>query len=192
MRAKLTQPRPQQKGVTLLIAMVLLLAMSLFGLWSAKSSNTNLRIASNQQARTEALDAAQLAVERTLSKAAFTQAPEAIAQQLIDIDTDGDQTVDHVVRLNPAPTCYRVKVVKVKDLDPAKDMDLACLGSGSAQNTGLEVEADAGTNGDSLCADSEWRIRAEIDASSVTDARVAIQQGVKVRTLASDADNACP
>lgn len=185
-------PHPHQRGATLIVALVLLLAMSLFGLWSVKSSTTNLHIVNNTQARQEATAAAQAALEKTISSALFTQAPTTVAATPLQEDVDGDGVADYTARVSPAPSCYRSKVVKVSDLDPAQDADLSCMGSTASQNAGIESSAGSANDGDSLCSDSEWNVRVVVDDQDRTQARVAVNQGIKLRTLSTDAANACP
>lgn len=182
----------RERGATLIVALVLLLAMSLFGLWSVKSSTTNLHIVSNTQARQEATAAAQAALEKTISSSLFTQSPATVAATPLAEDVDGDGQADYTARVSPAPSCYRSKVVKVAELDPAVDADLSCMGSTAAQNAGIETEGGNGNDGDSLCSDSEWNVRVVVDDQDRTQARVAVNQGIKLRTLSTDAANACP
>lgn len=180
-----------QRGVTLIVALIMLLALAMLGIWSFNLSTSNVRIVGNTQARQEALAAAQAAVEQTISSPLFVQQAAAVAAGPVPVDTDGDGGSDYEARLTPQPSCYRVRVIKVNELDPASTADLSCLGSGSAQNSGIEVEGAAPPTGDSLCADSEWNIRAEVNDPR-SNASVAVNQGVALRSLTIDAANACP
>ena len=184
--------RRAQRGMTLIVAMVLLMAMALFGIWSVKSSTTNLHIVGNTQARQEAMAVAQTALEQTISTPLFSQSPETVAATPIAGDVDGDGNADYTANVSPAPSCYRSKVVKVSDLDPAVSADMACMGSGAAQNSGVEVEGGSNIHGDSLCSDSEWNVRVVVADTDRTEANVAVNQGIKMRTLSTDANNACP
>jgi Tfp pilus assembly protein PilX len=184
--------RARQGGATLIIAMVLLIAMALFGIWSVKSSTTNLHIVGNTQARQEAMAVAQTAMEQTISTPLFTQSPETVAAAPLPTDIDGDGNADYTANVSPAPSCYRTKVIKANDLDPAASADMACMGSGSVQNAGIEVEGGGTINGDSLCSDSEWNVRVVVADPDRTEANVAVNQGIKLRTLSTDANNACP
>jgi PilX N-terminal len=184
-------PRRRERGVTLIVALVMLLALSMLAVWAYNSSTANLRIVGNTQVRQEALAAAQAAVEKTISSPLFVQQAEAVSATPVGVDIDGNGTNDFGVRLSPKPACYRVRVIKVGELDPGSPADLNCLGSSSAQNSGIEVEGAAAPTGDSLCADSEWNIRAEVtDAQS--NAYVAVNQGVGIRSLSTDTANSCP
>lgn len=180
-------PARSQRGVTLLVILVLMLIVGLVAVSALGGSERNLRVAGNVQARGEAIAAAQALVELTLSSGAFTRDPLAAAAVPYDIDLDGDGRPDRQARLDPAPACLRVRVVKVSELDPEAASDVACLGS-SAQQSGREF-AGAG-NGDSLCAETLWNVAASV-ADDVTGALVRVNQGVTVRVPLSDVINGC-
>lgn len=192
MTLRLTPPGHRaQQGMSLIVALIMLVALAMLAVWGFNTSTTNLRIVGNTQARQEALAAAQAAIEQTISSTWFIEDAAAVSASPVAVDVDGDGASDYEARLLPQPSCYRVRVLKVNELDPGSTADLSCLGSGSAQNSGIEVEGAAPPTGDSLCADSEWDIRAEVtDARS--NARVAVHQGVAVRSLVTAAENACP
>lgn len=180
----------QQRGATLIIALVLLLALTLMGLWGFNLSTSNLRVVGNTQARAEALSAAQAALERTISSPLFTTQPQAVAASTIDIDMTGDGQADYTARVSPAPACYKLRSVKNSELDPGRSADLACMRSSASQHAGID-NGGIEDSGNSLCADSEWDLRVEV-ADASTGARVAIHQGVALRGLVTDATNSCP
>jgi Tfp pilus assembly protein PilV len=184
-----TRPR-RQRGIALPVAVALLAAMGLLAAWAMRSSAMNIRVVGNTQARVEATAAAQAAIERTISSAAFSQQPAAVAANPIPVDVDGDGTDDLVVLLQPAPTCYRWRAIRTVELNPAVAADLACLGSSSAGNAGVD-NPGAAPGGDSLCADSEWNVRATV-TDPETGTRMAINQGVAIRGLITDVMNNCP
>ena len=184
-------PPRRERGITLLITMVMLLALSMLAVWGFNSSTANMRIVGNTQARQETLSAAQAAVEQTISSPLFVQHAAAVASSPVAVDVDGDGAPDYTARLSPQPACYRVRVIKVSELDPVSPADLSCLGSSSAQNSGIEIDGAAPPTGDSLCADSEWNVRAEV-ADARSSAFVAVNQGVAIRSLSTDTANACP
>ena len=184
------QSQHAQQGVALIVALIMLTALGLLAGWAVKSGTANLRIVNNMQARQEAFSVAQAAIESTISSANFSQQPAAVAANPIPVDLDGDGVADMTARLTPAPTCYRWRAIKTAELDPALAADRACLGSSSASSAGLDNGA-APTGGDSLCADSEWNVRAEVvDATS--NATVRINQGVAMRGVITDVVNTCP
>lgn len=183
--------RRDQRGITLIVALVMLLALSMLAVWAYNASTANMRIVGNTQARGETFAAAQAAVEKTISSPLFVQQAAAVASAPVDVDIDGDGANDFSARLTPAPACYRVRPVKVNELDPGSPQDLNCLGSSAATTSGIEVDGAAPPTGDSLCADSEWNVRAEV-ADARSNAFVAVNQGVGIRSLTTDAANSCP
>ena len=183
--------RPSERGATLIISLIMLVAMAMLSVWAFNSGSMNLRVVANSQSRQEVVSAAQTAIELTISTPLFSQDPVAVAASPIPIDIDGDANADYQAQLSPVPSCYRVRVLKVNELDPASAGDRACLGSSSAANPGIETTGAAPTTGDSLCADSEWNLRAVV-ADPRTNASTAINQGIAVRSLSTDAANACP
>ena len=186
-----TTPPHAQRGATLIIALIMLVALAMLSLWSFNAGTMTLRVVGNSQARQEVVSAAQAATELTLSTPLFTQDPLAVAAGAIPIDIDGDAQPDYQARLTPAPTCYRVRVLKVNELDPSSEGDRACLGSSTAQNPGIEVAGAASATGDSLCADSEWNVRAVV-SDSRSHATAAVNQGIAVRALTTVTASACP
>ena len=153
--------RRAQRGATLIIALIMLVALAMLSAWAFNGSQMNMRVVGNSQARQEAVSAAQAAVELTISTPAFSVDPVAVAASPIPIDIDGDATSDYAVRLSPAPT------------------------------PGIETAGATPTTGDSLCADSEWNVRAVV-TDPRSNANAAINQGVAIRSLSTDTANACP
>jgi hypothetical protein len=182
--------RAQQRGVTLFVGMIILAALSLMAAWAFSSSTMNLRVVGNSQTRAEVFAVGQAAIEQTISSPVFMQQPLAVAAAPIPFDVDGDGVADQSARLVPAPSCYRTRAVRMNELDAAVEADRPCLRSASSANLGIESTTGAGI-GDSLCADSEWNVRALV-TDVATGATVAMAQGVAARGLVTDAANGCP
>ena len=172
------------------MAMAFLIFMSLFALTAFKGSTVNLRIIGNMQSRQEALSVAQKALEQTITSNLFTSNPAAVANRPIPVDIDGNQTVDYSAFLNPPPRCYRTKVIRLMELNPALPADLKCLKSGISGSEGLDLATPPTTTGDSLCANTEWNLAATVEDPR-TGARVILNQGVMVRVLGTDSANFC-
>ena len=184
--------RPRaQRGATLIIALIMLVALAMLGLWSFNAGTMNLRVVGNSQARQEVVAAAQAATASGSCVKSGVLSVSSVAAGAIPIDIDGDAVPDYQARLTPAPSCYRVRVLKVNELDPASEGDRACLGSSTATNPGIEIVGAAPVAGDSLCADSEWNVRAVV-SDTRSHATAAVNQGVAVRTLTTDTASACP
>lgn len=183
-------PRAGQRGMTLVIALILLTAMGLLAAWALRNGTTNLRTVHNQQMRQESLAAAQAAVERTISSSQFMLDPVAAAAQPIDVDIDGDGQTDLRATLTPAPRCFRSRTVTGQELDPMNERDRPCLTSSSSGNTGIE-NTPSGRPASALCVDNEWNVRATA-ADPDSGAVMTLNQGVSLRGLVSDAEEACP
>jgi len=179
-----------QQGVTLVVAMIFLILLSLFAASAFKSSTGNLRIVGNMQSRQEAIAVGQKALEKTISSSEFSSNPAGVAATPVTVDIDGNGTVDYTATLNPQPHCYRTKPIKSNDLNPDLAADRSCMKSSGTLQGGLDIPDAAAEAGNSLCANSEWNIGAQVvDARS--GAKVIINEGVGVRVLETDAANSC-
>ncbi len=180
----------RQRGVTLAVALIFLVLLSLFAVNAFLGSTTGLRIVGNMQARQEGLAAAQAVIEQVVSSDAFARQPAAVASVPVTVTVGG---VAYTVRLTPAPSCYRVRTVKNSELDATNAADQSCMRSGALQQPGVEQTTSQLTGllaDTSLCADTEWNIRAQV-TDSRTGAQLAVNQGVAIRMAESDATLLC-
>ena len=179
-----------QQGATLVVAMIFLILMSLFAVTAFKNSTGNLRIVGNMQSRQEAIAVGQKAIEQTISSSYFTTNPANVAATPVQVDIDGNGTMDYTATLNPQPHCFRTKAIKSNELNPSLPADLACMKSSTVQQGGLDIPNAAADAGNSLCANSEWNVGAQVvDLRSGT--KVELNQGIAVRVLETDAANSC-
>lgn len=181
-----------QRGITLVVAMLFLLVLSLFAVSSYNSSTTNTIVTGNMVARQESLAAAQWLIDTTISSATFATDPKAIAASTyeLNIDRDEGETVEYRPQLSPAPTCQRVRALKGVELDIDDEADVACMKSGSTGSPLVETGVLDPTAGDSFCANTEWNVRAIVE-DDVTGTSVAIDQGVGIRVPTTDAEDYC-
>ena len=183
--------RRRQQGATLLVALIILMLLALLGIGAYQTSTTDLKASGNMQARTEALNAAQEAIESVISTSQFVSTPaNAVATpcgapNTLCTDYNGDGAAEYTTRLTPNPSCVATKVLKNADLDFGANADLGCV-VGQAQTFGV-----AGTaSGESLCASTVWQITAE--ASSVSSgAKSTVTQGIGIRVGVDDMVNSC-
>lgn len=91
-----------QQGATLIVGLIMLAIITVMVATAFSFGSTNLKSVSNMQFRSEALAAANKALEQVISSP-FTSAPQA-SQILVDIDNDN--TNDYVVNI-AQPTCIR-------------------------------------------------------------------------------------
>jgi Tfp pilus assembly protein PilW len=179
-----------QRGTTLIVAMLFLLVLSLFAVSSFNSSTTNTLMTGNMIARQENIAAAQWLIDTTISSAAFASDPKAVAAGTYPLDMDRNGTVDYQPKLTPAPICQRSRPLKAIELNVADDADVACMKSSTAGSPLIETGAVDPTAGDSLCASTEWNVRAVVD-DPISGASVAVDQGVGIRVLATEAEDFC-
>jgi hypothetical protein len=163
--------------------------LGLLAVGAYNTSTTDLKTSGNAQARTEALNAAQEAIETTISTPKFTTDPanaltSSCGANMYCSDVNNDGAVDYTTRLTPAPACVSVKVIKNTELDFNASEDLTCVTSQS-QQFGV---AGASTN-DSLCANTMWNVTAE--ATAAAGAKVTVSQGVGIRIGADETAASC-
>ena len=184
----------RQRGATLVVALILLVLVALLGLGAFQTSLTDQKTSGNVQARNEALNAAQEAIEMAISTRQFAADPAnalttpcAGEANTFCTDYDGDGTPEYRTRLTPAPACVTMKVIKVAELDLAASEDLGCA-VGQAQQFG--VAGSAASAGDSLCASTVWQVTAESTAVGGA-AKVTVSQGVGMRIGTDEMSGAC-
>lgn len=173
----------RQNGATLFIALIMLVVLTLFAVTAINLSNTNLRIAGNMQAKSEAEAAAQQVIEQVLSKD-FTANLPAWTNKEIWVDINNDGADDYKVTV-PKPTCLSSRPLINSDLDPSIASDAACLGSGAATNTGIISATTGSSSGgaQSWCYKQQWDVQASV-VDSRTGANVILHQGIFVRVSA--------
>jgi hypothetical protein len=181
--------KPYQQGAALVVALIFLILMSLFAISAFDGSSTNLRVVGNMQARQEAIGAAQLAVEQTISTTTFSTNPDIIAANAVNVDVDSNGVSDYRVTMTPQPKCYRARPIKNVELDTTLAADLACIKS-SKDNDGGRDDGEATVAGNSACWNTEWNVRAEV-VDQRSGAEVAVNQGVATRVWETDAANSC-
>ena len=173
-----------QRGATLLVALIMLVLLTLFAISAFNTGTANLKIVGNMQARSEALNVAQQAIETVISSPLFITSPASavpnpcggVANTLCT-DITGTGPTEYTTKLNPQPTCVAVIPIKNEDLKitGATSEDLACA-AGQLQQFGVA----GAVSGNSLCSNTVWEITAETTGAA-TGARVIVTQGVGVK-----------
>ena len=190
--------RRSQRGSTLLVAMILLLVFAIMAAASFRGSLTSVQAIGNMQWRSEAIAAANDAIDRLLSTADFATNTTILTQQVnaapFQLDINGDGVNDIATSLpvvtldglaKAGPRCLRAEPIPAKDLDPGVAADVACLGSSTSSSSGTGIAVAGGgtstvTQAPSLCSNTEWSITVRaVDA--VTNTSVDVVQGVGVR-----------
>lgn len=209
MRTARTLARHQQ-GSVLLVAMIMLLMAAILTAAMFRGSLTSAQAISNMQWRSEAVTAANDAIDRLLSSADFATKTDVVVNQVtlapFQLDANGDGVNDIAVSFpttlpdktpiaKPGPVCLRQQPIPAKDLDPAVAADLACFNSSAGGNQGLGIGTAGGSatalaQSPSLCSNTEWSIRVRA-TDAVTNTSVDVVQGVAVRVNTDVASNFC-
>ncbi len=173
--------RHDQHGSTLLVSLVMLVLLTLLAISAMNATTTSIQVVGNAQIHDEANAAAQQAIEKVIS-GNFAANPVASTQAV----TFG--AASYVAQVE-APVCTSSTGINSDQLDPATAVGAACLGSGSASNTGIMAASGAvAANTQSWCNQQQWDIRATVNDSN-SGADTAVHQGVVMRVPAG---TACP
>ena len=125
----MTSGNRKQRGTTLIIALIMLVLLTLFAVSSFNTANTNLKVVGNMQQRSEALNAAQQAIESVISTPLFIANPaNAVlspcgSANTLCADVTGDGAADFTTTLigpdYPAaphqPTCVSVRAIRFSE-----------------------------------------------------------------------------
>lgn len=183
----------QQRGMTLLIALIMLVLMTLFAATGFNLGKSSLQMVGNMQQRNQTITAAQSAIEQALSTTKFFQTPSAVywvpcaGPNTLCFDVNGSGLPDVTVTLTPNPLCMTAKTVQNASLDLTKSNDAGCA-LGVAQTFGVVGSA---ATGNSLCADSMWEINA-VAVDNIARTQATLTQGVMVRVSTDDVAASCP
>jgi hypothetical protein len=168
--------RSDQRGVTLVVSLIMLMVLTLIVVAAIRFGNINLRIAGNMQFETEATAAAQVRLEKTLESIAGADKPDEIAAQANVVTPTGAR--DYKVNVTK-PVCLLTKNVKDTELDPvARPTDTRCYGG-----TGGDPVLDASGNPipkPTTCKDQQWEVQASVD-DAWAGTKVTVAQGVSIR-----------
>ena len=147
----------QQRGSTLLVALIMLVMLTLIALSAMRSTTTSIQVVGNAQFHEEAKAAAQKVIGIVLSNTDANTNFMSIQPAPQGVDVNGDLIDDYIVTITPKPSCLSSKAV-----DPN---DPGWL-SGCTSSIGA------------VCFWTVWDIRAEV-TDVKTGASVVLHQGVK-------------
>lgn len=167
-----TQP---QRGMVLLVVLVMLGILTLIVAALVRSGNVNLQIAGNQQFRDEARMAAQSAIETYISRGAnFDTPPSTAATYGFDLDGDGNNEFGAVV---PPATEVGVSPVAPEALLPNTSLFTQCsneMGSGP-----VTIEGSTGVaQHPRQCAYKVYDVGATV-TDEATGTSVELHQGIR-------------
>jgi Tfp pilus assembly protein PilX len=194
--------RAAQRGVTLLIGMVMLVLITVIVLASYHLGRNNVEIVGNAQQRGEGLAAAQQTIEAAFASPLLTTSPSSVFNtpcagfgdntQCYDVNGDGKDDV--VVRIEPTPTCIKAQPIPVTSLNITDPNDQLCTIS---VNQGAFGVGSASNN--SNCANTVWDVRAVANNLDATGTAVMtpgptsiVNQGIAVRVETAVVDTSCP
>src|SRR5215472_18715085 len=102
----------RQRGAALVVSAIMLVLLTLFALAVINMSTVNLRVANNEQIRTQSIASAQQAIEQVASTN-FPANPQPVT---IPVDINGDGTADVTVAV-AKPVCNNAVPTKLVELD---------------------------------------------------------------------------
>ena len=145
----------RQRGIAMVIGMIMLVLLTLLVVSAINSSSVNLRITGNMQAQDGARAVAQQAIERVLGDLTkFYPTPTAVAATAYDINNDG--TGEYQVSV-AAPVCK----------------------SAQKQIPGRTADCVNGARAGFYCWDTLWEVVATA-TDSKTGVRQVVTQGVAI------------
>jgi len=197
----------RQRGFVMVIALIMLLAVTLMVVAASNLVNANLKVVQNMEIREQARSAAVAAIEEAISNGTKEALPRFIETKGSDAfiascdgttltcakvnnlkyyDTNGDGVADITVRLSdpdnlalyPLPRCVLART-KLNDELNDTEQNIGC-GSDTG-NTSQVVNPKAA----SWCAESIWEFKA-VAKDLVTGAEVVVRQGVSVSISDND------
>lgn len=154
--------RQGQKGVALIVGLIMLVLITLVVVSAFRMSSSNLRLVGNVQVRNEATAAANQVIERVVSSAFYQTGAQSAT---VDINKDG--TNDFTVQV-AAPVCARAWVAASSE---GSDVELPMMAS-SIWYTEWDIDATA--------------------SDPASGASVRVRQGVRVAMPESDKNLYCP
>jgi hypothetical protein len=166
-----------QRGLTLFVAMIILVMITLLVVSAFRVSSTNLKIVGSMQGRQEAVASSQAAIEQVLSSKFFTENPSIVANTPIGIDINADAVEDFTVTM-ALPRCVRTAPVVMGN--PPTKLQLECAGSSRWP----------GATTPSWCSNTIWELEATT-TDRLTAAKTTVRQGVGMTVDIISAKSAC-
>lgn len=111
-----TRGNKKQRGITLLVSLIMLVVLTLMVVSAIRMSNSNLKTVGNMQIKNEATAAAQQAIEMIIGNVNNFYTPAA---RTITIDVNNDGVVDYSVS-TAAPVCLKMVPVEGYSADFAE------------------------------------------------------------------------
>jgi Tfp pilus assembly protein PilX len=196
----------RQFGNVMLVAMVMLLMLTLIAVGVVRLSTRHTQVVNNEQVRTEAVAAANYALDMVINEPASTWKDFKTATGKKMYVNLGTQTTDDSEENSIGVTvknmaCRRARLIKNTELvktsagvSYVEPGDTSCFGGGSG--TGLTIidpSAAGVTTGNSNCATVLYEVEANAGDAKLLNATARVVQGVEVRTeITGFTPGACP
>ena len=171
----------KQQGITLVVGLIMLIVLTLLVVSAVRFSSTNLRIAGNMQAQTEAAAAAQQGIENVLGTD-FAKAP---ASATVAVDLNNDGVTDYIAKVD-VPVCNSITPLSGADGNPSIADDQSLFSSGTSDNSGIINSAGNSTGSTSFIQKQKWDLKVRV-TDNKTGADLTQHQGVAVRVLTGSA-----
>jgi len=175
--------RPGQRGMTLVVALVMLVVLTLLVVSAIRFGNINLRISGNVQSESEASAAAQVATESMIKTIDASTNISSITSQTVNVSTGGATYTVSVTK----PACLYNKNINNSELDPTKTADMPCFESTDTEK--LVTADNTLTTVPTACKNQQWDVESNVDDSSRSGAKTSMLQGITVRV---GAEVQCP
>src|SRR5438874_1682046 len=127
----------RQRGVALIVGLIMLIVLTLLVIGSFTLGKNQLEIVGNMQHRNETTASAQRAVEEAISSPLLTTTPGNIFQppcsaqntKCYNVTKDStNTTADQIlVTLTPTPTCVKAEIIKSANLNLSLGSDQVCV-----------------------------------------------------------------
>jgi hypothetical protein len=207
MSRNLAGPR-QQRGVTLIVAMLMLLVFALVAVSAFRNMLSSSQAIGNMQFRNESIAAANDTIDQLLSSDTFATSPTQVTAQMNanpnTVDINGDNVPDIKVTFpsvkvagvdRTGPQCIRARPVQNSELDPNSSSDVGCFSSGGSDFSGIgTASSDGGTTpttaSTSNCSDTNWTVTVQA-TDRATNTSVQVTQGIQLRRDRATATNYC-
>jgi len=171
-----------QRGVVLLVGLVMLMMVTLMAVTGFNIVKVNQQVAGNMESRAQAMTAANAAIEEAISSTLFFNQPGNIFLDSCGgantkcYDFNGDGVNDVTVAVSN-PTCVTV--------EPRTNDQVIKAGKPGCQIGG------EGDDGQSMCVVTVWDMEA-VAIDELTGASATVRQGVEVWASRNNVASACP
>ena len=178
----------KQEGIVLVIALIMLIAVTLFAITGANISLAQLKVVQNFEAKQHMRMLAQNAIEEAIVTPGFLEGVKAFNRSCYEdpytkcYDLSGDGVPDQARVTLSKPECINVLPVLNNQLNVwESEADAACYRAANRENGFTKI---------SLCADTLWEVRS-VAYDPVTNAKVYYKHGLTVRTNTNLVASAC-